>query len=161
MAQKLTLQEFAQIIKLTPLVSIDLVVRTKTGKLLLGLRSNEPAKGFFFVPGGRIFKDEKFEDAFDRLTVEELGVKLNIAEAHSLGVYQHFYPTNAIGTQGFGTHYVVIAYELLLDEEIQHLPKSQHSEYQWMTVQQALCHPKVHPNSKTYFRQKFQSEIVA
>jgi len=150
MAQKLPLQEFEQIIKYAPLVAIDLVVRTATGKLLLGLRSNEPAKGYFFVPGGRIMKDERIEDAFGRLTEEELGLKQSITEAHSLGVHQHFYATNAIGVQGFGTHYVVLAYELLLEEEIKNLPKSQHSEYQWMSVEQALSDPTVHSNSKAY-----------
>jgi colanic acid biosynthesis protein WcaH len=152
MAQKLPPHDFEQIIKNGPLVSIDLVVRTKDGKLLLGLRSNEPAKGCFFVPGGRIFKDENFEEAFSRITEEELGVKMNMTEAHSLGVNQHFYPTNAVGTPGFGTHYVVLAYELLLDEEIPRLPKNQHSEYQWMTAEQALSHPMVHSNSKEYLR---------
>lgn len=158
MAQKLPPHEFEQLIKNAPLVSIDLVVRTRTGKVLLGRRSNDPAKEFFFVPGGRIFKDERIEEAFSRLAMEELGLRLKIADARSLGVHQHFYPTNVFGTQGFGTHYVVLAYELLRDEEIQHLPKGQHSEYQWMTMEQALGHPEVHPNSKAYLHNRTGSQ---
>jgi hypothetical protein len=46
--------EFAQVVRLAPLVSIDLVTRNANGHVLVGLRNNEPAKGVYFVPGGRI-----------------------------------------------------------------------------------------------------------
>lgn len=58
--------------RLTPLVAIDLIVRSEE-KVLLGRRTNEPAKGFFFVPGGRIFKGETARTAFQRITLAELG----------------------------------------------------------------------------------------
>jgi colanic acid biosynthesis protein WcaH len=43
---------FSTVIKSTPLVSIDLVVKNNRGQTLLGQRLNKPAKGFWFVPGG-------------------------------------------------------------------------------------------------------------
>ncbi|MHC5075082.1 MAG: GDP-mannose mannosyl hydrolase, partial [Planctomycetota bacterium] len=46
--------EFINVIKLTPLVSIDLLIKNADGKYLLGLRENEPAGNYWFVPGGRI-----------------------------------------------------------------------------------------------------------
>ncbi|MDF5000441.1 NUDIX domain-containing protein, partial [Vibrio parahaemolyticus] len=69
----LSKQRFSQVIESTPLVSIDLVIEDESGQVLLGERLNRPAQGFWFVPGGRILKDEKLEDAFARLTLEELG----------------------------------------------------------------------------------------
>ena len=154
MAQKLPTGDFAQLIKNAPLVAIDFVVRTTIGKLLLGLRSNEPARGFYFVPGGRIFKDERIADAFSRLAGEELGIDRKITDKNVcfLGVYQHFYSTNALGISGFGTHYVVLAYEMIVEAEILHLPKTQHGQYEWMTPEQALNHPNVHDHSKDYLR---------
>ena len=49
---------FSTVIQNTPLISIDLIVENKKGQILLGKRVNEPALGYWFVPGGRIFKDE-------------------------------------------------------------------------------------------------------
>jgi hypothetical protein len=39
-----------------PLVSFDLIIRDPDGRALLRLRTNDPAKGFYFVPGGRILE---------------------------------------------------------------------------------------------------------
>ena len=154
MPQKLPLSEFKQIVRLAPLVSIDFVVWSKSGKLLLGRRNNEPAKGQLFVPGGRIYKGETMAEAFARLAEEELGLKRQITGSHPLGVYEHMYPNNTFGIQGFGTHYVVVAFEIFLADELGDLPKSQHSEYTWMTREQTLRHPEVHPNTKAYLRKK-------
>ena len=150
MPKKLSMADFEQIVRNTPLVAIDLVVRSRDGRLLLGRRNNEPAKDWFFVPGGRIFKGERIEDAFSRIVEDELGIKRGINEAHSLGVHQHFYQTNALGIQGFGTHYIVMAYELRLESGLRELPQGQHCEYRWMTWEEAGAHAEVHPNSKAY-----------
>jgi len=45
---------FEMIIDCTPLISIDLVVRESSGRILLGQRLNRPAQGFWSVPGSRI-----------------------------------------------------------------------------------------------------------
>ena len=147
----LTRAEFHDIVKNTPLVSIDLIVRTKSGKVLLGKRTNEPAKGSLFVPGGRIRKDETIANAFRRLTHVELGREYNVSDARFLGVFEHFYKTNALNVSGFGTHYVVLGYELLIDAEITDLPKVQHSEYYWLTESDVRNEPFVHENSRAYF----------
>src|SRR5713101_2086948 len=70
--------EFANIVRLTPLVAIDLVVRSPEGRILVGRRTNEPAKNLLFVPGSRISKNETRAVAFKRITREELGVELGI-----------------------------------------------------------------------------------
>ncbi|WP_338062250.1 NUDIX domain-containing protein [Vibrio variabilis] len=65
-------ETFTTVIESTPLVSIDLLIENSKGQVLLGLRNNRPAQGFWFVPGGRILKNEKLDDAFMRLCQEEL-----------------------------------------------------------------------------------------
>ncbi|MCX6928056.1 MAG: hypothetical protein NT154_33320 [Verrucomicrobia bacterium] len=42
-------QDFETVIRSTPLIAIDLVVRSADGRVLLGRRRNEPAKGCLFV----------------------------------------------------------------------------------------------------------------
>lgn len=152
MPQKLSIEDFQHVVRCTPLVSIDLVVRTSSGKVLVGRRNNEPAKGKFFVPGGRILKDEKFADAFLRLTEEELGVKIALHEARPLGVFEHLYPTNAFEVPGFGTHYVVHAYEISWHREKTDLPRVQHSQYRWITKEEALADATVDDYTRRYLK---------
>jgi colanic acid biosynthesis protein WcaH len=71
---------FKTVIDSTPLISIDLVVRDGEGRVLLGQRLNRPAQGFWFVPGGRILKSESLSSAFRRLTLDELGIEIDIAD---------------------------------------------------------------------------------
>src|SRR5215471_9332914 len=150
--QWLAAEDFENVIRLTPLVSMDLVVRAPDGRVLVGRRKYEPARNMFFLVGGRITKNESRAEAFKRLTREELGIELPIEEARFLGVYDHFYPTNRFGREGFGTHYVVLGYELGLDPETANLPTEQHEEYVWKTERELLDSPEVHENTKAYFR---------
>ena len=143
--------EFANIVRLTPLVAIDLIVRSPEGRVLVGRRTNEPAKGLLFVPGSRISKNETRAAAFRRITHEELGVVLEFESARFVGVFEHIYATNRFEQAGFGTHYITLAYELALDLDLTRLPKDQHGEYLWLTPAELLCAADVHQNTKAYF----------
>lgn len=147
-------ETFATVIESTPLVSIDLVVKNKHGQALLGQRLNKPAKGFWFVPGGRILKDESMASAFKRLTLEELGQEFTIEQAELLGPFDHFYKDNVFGDD-FTTHYVAIAYVLTLDTELNQLPLNvQHNSYQWFELDSLLADNAVHQHTKWYFENK-------
>ncbi len=151
MTDKLPPEEFAQIVKNAPLVSIDLIAVDGGNNVLLGRRSNEPAKGFWFVPGGSIRKNERITAAFRRLTRDELGVELSIASADFMGIFEHFYPTNFTGKDDFDTHYICLAYIINVSDRFDSLPEDQHSEYSWMNVDQLMNDPEVHENTKAYF----------
>lgn len=148
----LAAEDFAAVVRLTPLVSMDLLVRAPDGRVLVGRRINEPAKNSFFLVGGRITKNETRAAAFRRLTREELGEEHEITEARFLGVFDHFYPTNRFERDGFGTHYVVLGYELNLFLEVTRLPRDQHEHYAWMSPRELLGCSEVHENTKAYFR---------
>ncbi len=147
---------FASVIENTPLISIDLVVRNNEGKILLGLRTNKPAQGFWFVPGGRIAKNESLADAFKRLTKAELGIELSITDATYLGLYEHFYQDSVFDrgdeAKGISTHYVVNGFEIVLPlSNNDSLPKDQHESYCWLTQTELLAAENVHVHSKWYF----------
>lgn len=146
----LDISTFKTVVTATPLISMDLVVRNACGQVLLGKRINRPAKGFWFVPGGRILKDETFDAAFKRLTYAELGVQLSLPQAQFLGPYEHHYVDN-FSEDNFSTHYVVLGYEVVLDVSIEALPTEQHQAYQWWDVDPLLASDKVHQNTKDYF----------
>jgi colanic acid biosynthesis protein WcaH len=151
MAQ-LPFADFMQVVEYSPLVSIDLIIENPAGEALLGFRRNEPAGGFWFVPGGRVLKNEKLDDAFRRLSLIEIGVALERREGEWLGVYEHFYATNAGKLAGFGTHYVVLAYKLCLTAEQMQLPiGEQHEEYRWQSTRAIGGDQSVHHHSRAYF----------
>ena len=142
--------QFQQVVAATPLISIDLIVRNEFGLVLLGRRLNRPAQGFWFVPGGRVRKDERLNDAFWRLTEEELGIVASRDNARFLGPYEHFYVDNFSG-EDFSTHYVVLGYELAWLGQHNLLPVSQHDQYRWFSVDELLQDPCVHQHTKDYF----------
>ena len=149
--QRLAPEDFDNAVRLTPLVAIDLLVRTPDRRILVGRRRNEPAKGQFFTPGGRITKNETLAAAFRRISLAELGAEKRIEDARFVGVFEHFYPTNNHEVAGFGTHYVVLAYELTAAVHELPLPEDQHGEFAWLTVAEVLRCPEVHSNVKAYF----------
>ncbi len=151
---RLPKEQFLTVVASTPLVSIDLIIRNPFGAILMGRRINEPAKDSWFVPGGRIYKNEDLEDAFKRICNDELGIKFAILQARLFGAFTHKYQTNALGAAGVTTHYVVLAYDLgILD-----LPfdiGAQHSETLWITKSEAIRpNSDVHVNVLPYFKTK-------
>lgn len=154
---------FKMVIDSAPLISIDLVVRNSSGKVLLGQRLNRPAKGFWFVPGGRILKGESLALAFKRLTLNELGVECDIADARYLGLYEHFYDDSIYTDEYKGvavsTHYVVNGFEVVLptdkgllgDNISACLPEEQHGAYKFFSEGELIASERVHVHSKRYF----------
>ena len=142
--------KFTEVIKNSPLVSIDLVIENHNGQALLGERLNRPAKGNWFVPGGRILKNESMADAFKRLTQEELGQTFSIDTAQLLGPFDHFYTDNVFD-ESFSTHYVAIAYKLKINTPLTQLPQKQHGQYKWFSVSELLASDAVHLHTKWYF----------
>jgi colanic acid biosynthesis protein WcaH len=145
--------DFLDVVRLTPLVSIDLIVVDEASRVLLGRRVNRPAKGSWFVPGGRIRKDETIDGAFGRIANEELGLDhLTQDSAVFRGVYEHHYDDNFAGEPNISTHYVVLGYMLLLRDTTRVGRFEQHSDYVWMTPAELLAATDVHENTKAYFR---------
>ena len=141
--------DFLHIVDATPLVSIDLILRNEQGDVLLGRRTNRPAQGMWFVPGGRIWKNEPVLEALQRISRREVGV--TIAEAKLLGVFDHIYPDNFLGAPGVNTHYVVLGMTAEIRGDLAITVDDQHEELKWWTVKQVLADGAVHQYTKAYF----------
>ena len=146
--------DFKAVIGNTPLISIDLIVRNANAEVLLGERQNRPAQGFWFVPGGRVRKNETLDDAFLRLTEEELGLVIARQDAKWLGVYQHFYTDSVFGEgdDAPSTHYIVLAYEIDQLSQMEMTQNQQHHAFQWWNEEKLLNSQDVHRYTKDYFR---------
>ncbi|MDB0023677.1 GDP-mannose mannosyl hydrolase [Gammaproteobacteria bacterium] len=143
----LSTQTFKTVVKSTPLVSVDLLIKNEK-KFLLGRRVNNPAKGSFFSIGGRIYKDEEIKDAIKRIANDELNFDLKL-EPNFLGVFEHFYEDSVF--KNISTHYINLAYKIEINEILE-LPREQHDEYRWYQVKEILESNDVHEYVKDYFR---------
>lgn len=146
-------EKFESVVENTPLVSIDLIVRGSDGTVLLGCRTNPPAKDYWFVQGGRIRKNESFKSAFSRLVTEELNLEFEIENAKYLGLYEHFYEDSIFTDESnsVSTHYAVNAFEISVNLKDLFLPIKQHSQYCWFSVSELLENSEVHKHTKWYF----------
>jgi len=140
-------QIFKTVVDSAPLISIDILIK-KDNKILLGKRINKPAQGYFFSIGGRINKNETIDNAMARVALNELNIELK-SVLKFIGVFEHFYDDSIY--KDLSTHYVNLAYEYEV-EETPDLPTEQHSEYQWLTIDELLESNQVHEYAKGYFR---------
>ena len=132
----LDLNKFKQIVQNATLIAIDLFI-IKNNELLVGKRKNAPGKNSFFVPGGRIFKNEKIDDAFKRILKKEtnLNLKNRSKTPTFIGIDEHFYEDNFLDNKQFNTHYIVLLF-LLKYEDLEIINNQinldeQHLEYLW------------------------------
>lgn len=98
--------EYRRIQELMPILCVDLLIR-KGDYFLLVRRLNEPAKGEWWFPGGRVRKGETPPIAAARIAREETG--LDTDYERFMGVYDTQFPT---GPFGVPVHTVNLCYRL-------------------------------------------------
>jgi colanic acid biosynthesis protein WcaH len=146
---------FKQIVKDSVLIAIDLILINEENKVLLGKRNNSPAKGFYFVPGGRVFKSENLDQALERISLQETGIRVSKNEVKLKGIYNHYYDKdNFWEDQGFSTYYIVIALEAKITRQHKLEPDSQNAEFVFQTIKEILKSNFIHQFTKDYFLAK-------
>lgn len=148
--------DFEKVLSIVPLISIDLCLYFE-GHILLGYRNNQPAKDFWFTPGGRIIKNESWQNALSRIAKNELGLELNSDLSLLMGVWDHFYD-NSVISDSTSTHYVNLPHFIKLSSKLDTNHDSQHSLLQWWSIHKALDSPKVHNFVKPYLNWILEKE---
>ena len=142
-------QSFKTTIENTPLVSIDLCL-VCDGQILLGKRNNEPLKGDWFTPGGRIYKNETWQHALLRVTEVELGLCAIAVESFSLmGIWDHFYNNSAFD-ENISTHYVNLPHYLEFKSKPQIILDDQHDTCNWFDLAVVSNNEKFHRYMRNY-----------
>lgn len=142
-------ETFRSVLDATPLVSLNLVVENHVGQFLLALPENRPARGFWFVPEGRIRKEEWLAKTFYRLLDDEIGCTAGRIDCDMLGLYEHFYDDSVFGDKP-SAHYVVIAWHIHVNSSELDLPAGQHAWFRWWNRQDILENDDVHLNSLAF-----------
>ena len=133
-------EDFATCLQHMPQPCVDLVVE-HDGGILLARRQNEPAKGEWFWPGGRLYKGERLDDAPARIASEELG--LGVETVDRLGVSEHFWETTSADSVET-RHTIPVVYHVRPDPQDQSLAlDAQHDEVRILRKPGPTCHEYV------------------
>jgi len=97
--------QYKFIVQNVPIVCVDVIVR-REGRVLLLRRRNEPLKGEWWIPGGRIDRGEKSTDAAIREVFEETGLRIERPRLYA--VLEGFFDTCA---QNCSCHSLSLIYE--------------------------------------------------
>jgi len=95
---------YSKFVELMPIACVDILVH-QGDKILFIKRNQEPAKGQWWVIGGRLDKNETMEQCALRKCKEEIG--LDVVIEKKIGVYDEFFDTSI---QGPSTHTVCVAF---------------------------------------------------
>ena len=124
---------YNRILSVIPVPCVDLVIVHK-GKFLMGKRINEPAKGQWFFPGGRVFKEETLEQAAVRKAKEETGIKIKKSNLNYLTTAETiFRAKNFSGTRHTINSVFLVKPDKLKESELLKFDRTQNSEFQWFS----------------------------
>ncbi len=104
------------------------------------LRGQEPAKGIWWLPGGRVNKGESFHDTARRKCAREVGIKNITLEEKIFGPYATLFPTSAWGCPTHTINSVALA--ILRSEDTPQLDPN-HKEWKWVPIEVAPEDPYV------------------
>lgn len=98
---------YKKIQEVLPICCVDIVILNKNKEFLLLKRVNEPAKGKWWIPGGRILKGEKLEKAVLRKAKEETGLSVTIKKM--LGVKETIFKEGYFGNSAHTINIIFLA----------------------------------------------------
>ena len=82
-------KKYTEIIENVPILCVDGIIINDEKEYLLVKRLNDPLRGEYWVPGGRVLKHELLKDAIKRKMKQELGI--DIFKERLLGYFEDIY----------------------------------------------------------------------
>jgi len=142
-------QIFKTVVENAPLVSIDICL-VCDHQILLGKRNNEPLKGQWFTPGGRLLKNESWQDCLRRVARSEMGILVDdLGEFKLMGIWDHFYPNSAVD-KNISTHYVNLPHFANISVKPSIKVDSQHDDMQWFDLKTVADKQCFHEYMQSY-----------
>ncbi|MBU0466720.1 MAG: NUDIX domain-containing protein [Nanoarchaeota archaeon] len=125
------------------------VIKSKKGVLIVR-RTNEPGKGTWAIPWGRIYKNEKLEDAAKRKAFEETSLKIKVIK--QLRVDETMFEQGPFENVDTGVHTINITYLAEpIDENATIKLDETSSEYKW--INKLEDEKNIHPYPKEVLKE--------
>lgn len=141
--------EFEFCLERMPLVSVDICLVKSKRHVALVDRQKPPAEGVLFTPGGRIYKDEGYDEAIQRILKKELGITYYKNSAKFLNFFEHFYSDSAFSKR-ITTHYICLLFCLELPDDyeidlngIDSIDVG-HEEVKWIDIEVDFTNANIH-----------------
>ena len=112
---------YSKIREVIPTLCVDMVVTNWRNEFLLIKRTQSPAKGQWWLPGGRVFKNETLQQAVLRKAREEIGV--DVTFRNFISVEETIFKKDNVHTVNAVFHVTYYGTDINLDET--------HSTYVW------------------------------
>lgn len=119
---------YQKIIRSMPIPCVDLLVTDSSGRVLMLKRSEAPAKGEWWFPGGRILYRELRIDTAKRKLREECGLRAE--HFRELGTYDMILDERP---SGFVSHGITTVFHAVVKKNKVRLNKES-TDYAWKTV---------------------------
>lgn len=129
---------YKEIHRNVPVVCVDIVI-TNGKEFLLMKRKNQPEKGRWWLPGGRVLKNESLKDAVARFLKKEAGIRRKAA--HFLGFQELFFSPGYF--PGINAHTIGFVFKAKISANSGIFLDEQHSEAKWFSVINRFWHPYV------------------
>lgn len=130
MENKISNEKYKEILEKIPICCVDLVIHNNK-KVLLVNRKNHPAKGEWWFPGGRIYKNEKLDKAVIRKAKEETGLDVKIQ--NKVGFYEFMFNRGPFPDLKRGVHTIGLVFIVKLKNNNQKIKIDEtHSDFKWV-----------------------------
>lgn len=121
-----------------PVVCVDLVI-TCGKRVLLARRINDPEKGKWFFPGGRVRKDERLASAAKRILLDEVG--LRATKITYLDLYEYFSKRGYF--PGTTAHNIIAVFRVVVRSGSSVELDAQNDGYAWFDSVASNLHPYI------------------
>jgi len=129
---------YNQFLENLPLSCVDIALISQ-GNILLIKRNDPPAKGQWWIPGGRVLKNELMKDTAKRKAIEEVGIECHVGPIiHTAETIFSDGPSN-IQVHTINTCFFVYP----VNKDINTKLDSHHLDYMWIKYIPKKVHPYV------------------
>jgi colanic acid biosynthesis protein WcaH len=129
---------YYRILENLPIACVDVAI-VAHGAVLLVRRKDAPARGQWWVPGGRVLKGEMMRDTARRKAREEVGIDCHVGPI--IHTAETIFPD---GPGGIPVHSINSCFFMYpVDPEFKPNLDDHHSDYRWVSAIPAGLHPYV------------------
>ena len=128
---------YKQIVDTMPIPCVDIVI-SHENKVLLVHRKEEPAKGKWWVAGGRIHKNESLVDATLRKVRDETGLEVEVIK--KLDFYEYTCDKSQQNSKT-GSHSIIVGFHVRVKNPKEVVVDETSSDYRWISrIEKDLDH---------------------
>lgn len=129
---------YMQILDKMPIACVDIAIVAR-GSVLLVIRADQPARGQWWVPGGRVRKGETMRQAAQRKAVEEVGIECHVGPI--LHTAETIFEDGPRGIPVHSINSCFLCYPCSDDWDV--VLDGHHEEYRWTDTISNDLHPYV------------------